>query len=41
MCPESVPSFVVVLKNEINNEEAKYGHTDNDVGKTLEDKSLL
>jgi hypothetical protein len=33
MCPECVRSFVVLMKNEINNEKAKYEHADNDTGK--------
>jgi hypothetical protein len=40
-CPESVRSFVVLIKNEINNDEAKYEHADNDTGKTRESSSLL
>src|SRR5438552_18205745 len=41
MCPESVCSFVVLRKNEINNEKAKYEHADNDTGKTRENSWLL
>jgi hypothetical protein len=33
ICPECVRSFVVLLKNEFNNGEAKYEHTGNDIGK--------
>jgi hypothetical protein len=40
-CPESARSFVVLLKNEINDEEAKYEHADNDTGKTREGYWLL
>jgi hypothetical protein len=40
-CPESVCSFVVLIKNEINNDEAKYEHADNDTGKTRESSWLL
>jgi hypothetical protein len=35
-CPESARSFVVLLKNEINDEEAKYEHADNGTGKMRE-----
>jgi hypothetical protein len=35
ICPEYARSFVVLMKNKFNN-EAKYGHTDNDIGKTRE-----
>jgi len=38
-CPEPVPSFVVLIKNEINN--PKYEHADNDTGKTRESSWLL
>src|SRR5438309_2007025 len=38
-CPESVRSFVVLIKNEINN--PKYEHTDNYTGKTRESSWLL
>ena len=38
-CPESVRSFVVLMKNEINN--PKYEHADNDTGKTRESSWLL
>jgi len=41
MCPERVRSFVVLIKNGINNEEAKYEHADNDTGKTRESYRLL
>ena len=40
-CPESVRSFVVLIKNEINNDEAKYEHADNDAGKTRENSWLF
>jgi hypothetical protein len=40
-CPESVCSFVVLMTNEINNDEAKYEHADNDTGKTRESSWLL
>src|SRR4029453_8944729 len=40
-CPESARSFVVLLKNEINDEEAKYEPPDNDTGKTREGYWLL
>jgi hypothetical protein len=33
MRPEPMPSFVVLLKNQFNKEEAKYEHTGNDIGK--------
>jgi hypothetical protein len=32
-CPEPVPLFVVLIKNEINNDDAKYEHTGNDIEK--------
>ena len=32
-CPESVRSFVVLIKNEINNDEAKYEQTGKDIEK--------
>ncbi len=38
-CPGSVRSFVVLIKNEINN--PKYEHADNDTGKTRESSWLL
>ena len=38
-CPESVRSFVVLIKNEINN--PKYEHADDDTGKTRESSWLL
>ena len=38
-CPESVRSFVVLIKNEINN--PKYEHANNDTGKTRESSWLL
>ena len=38
-CPESVRSFVVLIKNEINN--PKYEYADNDTGKTRESSWLL
>ena len=38
---ESVRSFVVLIKNEINNDEAKYEHADNDAGKTRESSWLF
>jgi len=38
-CPESVCSFVVLIKNEINN--PKYEYADNDTGKTRESSWLL
>ena len=41
MCPECVRSFVILMKNEINSEEAKYEHTDNYTGKTRESSWLL
>src|SRR5437867_3260913 len=37
---KSVRSFVVLIKNEINNDEAKYEHADNDTGKTRESSWL-
>ena len=40
-CPESVCSFVVLMTNEINNDEAKYEHADNDTAKTRESLWLL
>ena len=41
MCPEGARSFVVLLKNKFNNEEAKYEHTDSNIGKTRESSWLL
>ena len=41
MCPECVRSFVILMKNEINSEEAKYEHADNNTGKTGESSWLL
>ena len=41
MCPECVRSFVILMKNEINSEEAKYEHADNYTGKTRESSWLL
>ena len=32
-CPESVPSFVVLIKNEISDEGAKYEYTDDNIEK--------
>jgi hypothetical protein len=32
-CPESVPSFVVLTKNEISDEGAKYEHAGKDIEK--------
>jgi hypothetical protein len=32
-CPEPVPLFVILIKNEINNDEAKHEHTGDDIGK--------
>jgi hypothetical protein len=32
-CPEAVPSFVVLTKNEISDERAKYEHAASDIGK--------
>lgn len=40
-CPEHERSFVVLIKNEINNDEAKYEDADNDTGKTRESSWLL
>src|SRR5439155_21771862 len=40
-CPESERSFVVLIKNEINNDEAKYEYADNDTGKTRESSWLF
>src|SRR5213076_1225719 len=41
MCPECVRSFVILMKNEINSEETKYEHADNNTGKTGESSWLL
>ena len=38
-CPESARSFVMLIKNEINN--PKYEYADNDTGKTCESSCLL
>ncbi len=32
-CPEPVPLFVVLIKNEISDEGAKYEYTDDDIEK--------
>jgi hypothetical protein len=40
-CPEYERSFVVLIKNEINKDEAKYEHADNDTGETRESSWLL
>jgi len=32
-CPEYLPSFVVLIKNEISNEWAKYEHRGKDIGR--------